>query len=98
MKLFVAVALGAALATPAAAQTSSSFFGPKGDFAGSAITRGSPQTPGGSSTSFYGSNGNFSGSSITHGRETTFFDRNGHFTGSVIQQGTPSNPLTGGRP
>jgi hypothetical protein len=86
IKTLFALALAAATFLPAAAQTSSSFFGPNGSFAGSAITRGNPQAPGGSSTSFYGSNGHFTGSSITRGRETTFYDRNGHFTGSVIQQ------------
>jgi hypothetical protein len=98
IKTFLALAFAAI--TPAAAQQSSSFFGPDGKFAGSAITRSSPQIPGGSSgssTSFYGPNGNFTGSSTRVGNTTTFYGANGNYQGSVTQQGTASNPLTGQR-
>jgi hypothetical protein len=88
--LFVLALLAA---TPAAAQhaTSSSFFGPNGSFAGSAITRGS-------STSFYGPNGNFTGSSTRVGNTTTFYGPKGNYQGSVIRPtGSSNHPLMGGR-
>ena len=51
----------------------------------------------GDSTTFTDEYGHLKGTSTTHGDSTMFYDQYGHYEGSARRQGTPSNPLTGGR-
>jgi hypothetical protein len=69
-----------ALASPAAADPSRSFYDGQGRFAGSSVNRGK-------STSFYDHQGRFAGTALNYGRSTSFYDGRGRFTGSVINTG-----------
>jgi hypothetical protein len=79
------------LLSPAArSEPVTSFLWPRRILSSSAFTYGNQR-------SFSNSRGEFVGSSITHGNTTAYFDKAGRYQGSTIRQGTPSNPLTGGR-
>jgi hypothetical protein len=82
IRILIAPAVLAILATPALAQssTSRSFYNGSGSFAGSSVTRGN-------SSSFYDGQGRFSGSSIRHGNQTSIYDGRGRYSGSVINTG-----------
>jgi hypothetical protein len=66
----------AMLAVPAHGQQSTTFTDQRGNFAGSAVTRGN-------ATSFTDQRGNFAGSSITRDGKTDFYDRNGRYQGTT---------------
>jgi hypothetical protein len=66
----------AMLAVPAHGQQSTTFTDQRGNFAGSAVTRGN-------STSFTDQRGDFAGSSIRHGDRIDFYDRNGRYQGTT---------------
>jgi YD repeat-containing protein len=68
-----------ALASPAAADPSRSFYDGQGRFAGSSLERGNQ-------TTFYDNAGRFSGSVIQHGKQRSFYGPRGNFTGSSIER------------